>query len=70
MAVISVRLNKEEERVLNYLSDYFHEDKSTLFKKSMYDLYEDIQDIKFIEGYVEKAKHNKPEYISNDELFE
>jgi predicted DNA-binding protein len=69
MAVVSVRLNKEEEKVLDYLSDYFHEDKSTLFKKSMYDLYEDIQDIKFIDKYLRKSKKNKPEFISGDDLL-
>ncbi len=31
MAVVSVRLNEKEEEILNYLADYLHEDKSTLF---------------------------------------
>jgi len=69
MAVVSVRLNREEEKVLDYLSDYLHEGKSTLFKKSMYDLFEDIQDIKFIDKYFKNAKRKKPEYISGDDLL-
>ena len=69
MAVVSVRLNKEEEKVLDYLSDYFHEDKSTLFKKSMQHLYEDIQDIKFIDKYINKSIKKKPEFISGDDFF-
>lgn len=36
MAVVSVRLNKDEEQILDYLTEYFHEEKSTLFKKSLY----------------------------------
>jgi hypothetical protein len=36
MAVVSVRLNDEEEKILEYLTDYFHEDKSTLFKKGSF----------------------------------
>ena len=68
MAVISVRLNKDEEKILSFLADYFHEDKSTLFKKSMYELYEDIQDIKFIEDNIEN-KENK-EFISAEDLLD
>jgi hypothetical protein len=67
MAVVSVRLNKEEEKILNFLTEYFHEEKSSLFKKSMYELYEDIQDIKFIEEHINKRKNR--EFISGDDLF-
>lgn len=68
MAVVSVRLNEDEEKILSFLSDYFHEDKSSLFKKSMYELYEDIQDIKFIEEQIETKKNR--EFISEDYLFD
>ncbi len=67
MAVISVRLNPEEEKILKTLTDYFHEERSTLLKKSMYELYEDIQDIKFIEDYIETRKNR--EFITGEELF-
>jgi len=69
MAVISVRLNKDEEKILNYLSEYFHEEKSTLFKKSLFEMYEDIQDIKTINNYIEQSLIEKPKYITGDELF-
>ena len=69
MAVVSVRLNKDEERILDYLTEYFHEEKSTLFKKSLYEMYEDIQDIKFIENYIEESKSKKREFVSGDDLF-
>ncbi len=68
MAVLSVRLNKKEEKILTFLADYFHEDKSSLLKKSMYELYEDIQDIKFIEDHIENKKSQ--EFISADDLLE
>ncbi|MBN2651493.1 MAG: hypothetical protein JXR63_03845 [Spirochaetales bacterium] len=67
MAVVSVRLNEEEEKILEFLIKYFNEDKSTLFKKSMLELYEDIQDIKFIEENIETKKN--PKFITGDELF-
>lgn len=69
MAVVSVRLNNEEEEILEYLTEYFHEDKSTLFKKSIYELYEDIQDIKFIESYIDSAREKEKKFISADELL-
>ena len=69
MAVVSVRLNDDEEKILKYLTDYFHEDKSALFKKSLYELYEDIQDIKFIEAYIEKGKMDKNRFIPGEDLF-
>lgn len=69
MAVVSVRLNKDEEKILNYLTHYFQEDKSTLFKKSLMELYEDIQDIKFIESYIDSDDKSKKQYISAEELF-
>ena len=67
MAVVSVHLNKDEEKILAFLADYFHEDKSSLFKKSMYELYEDIQDLKYIEEHIEIKE--SPEFISAEELL-
>jgi len=46
-----------------------HEDKSWLIKKSLYDMYEDIQDIKFIEDYIETSKTKEGTFIPSDELF-
>jgi hypothetical protein len=70
MAVVSVRLNEEEEKILEYLTEYFHEDKSTLLKKSMFELYEDIQDIRFIEGYIAASKNKSGKFITSDELLD
>ena len=67
MAVVSVRLNKNEEKILSFLANYFHEDKSSLFKKSMYELYENIQDIKYIEEHIENKENQ--EFISADDLL-
>jgi hypothetical protein len=70
MAVVSVRPNDEEEKILEYLTDYFHEDKSSLFKKSMFELYEDIQDIRFIESYINDSKKRRKKFISGAELLD
>jgi len=39
MAVISVRLNIEEEKIIDYLSSVYDEDKSTLIKHSLKEMY-------------------------------
>ncbi len=70
MAVVSVRLNDKEEEVLNYLTEYFHEEKSSLLKKSMFELYEDIQDIKFVDAYLEKKGFDKKNFVSGDDLLD
>ena len=70
MAVVSVRLNDNEENVLKYLTEYFHQDKSSLFKKSMFELYEDVQDIKFVDNYFDKRGFDKKNFVKSDDLFE
>jgi hypothetical protein len=60
----------DEEKILEYLAEYFHEDKSTLFKKSMFELYEDIQDIRFIESYISDAKKKGKKFITGAELLD
>ena len=56
MGVISVRLNKEEERMLKNLSEYFLADRSTLIKRSLFELYENMLDIETIESFEKKEK--------------
>jgi hypothetical protein len=70
MAVVSVRLNEQEERVLEYLTEYFHEEKSSLLKKSMFELYEDTQDIRFVDEYLEKKGLQKENFVSGDDLLD
>ncbi len=69
MAVVSVRLNKDEEKILDYLVNELHEEKSTIFKKSLFDKYEDIQDIKFIDQYIKDSKNKKRKEYTAEELL-
>lgn len=69
MAVISVKLNNKEEKILEHLSDYFHEDKSTLFKKSIYEMYENVQDIKFVDKYIKNSSKRKRRFVTASDLF-
>jgi len=69
MAVISVRLNTEEEKIIDYLSSVYDEDKSTLIKHSLKEMYEDIVDKKIVDNYEIKEKKSKPHFISSEEIM-
>ena len=70
MAVVSVRLNEQEEKILEYLTEYFHEEKSSLLKKSMFELYEDTQDIRFVDAYLDRKGLQKENFVSGDDLID
>jgi hypothetical protein len=69
MGVISVRFNKDEEKILKKLSDHFHEDKSTLIKKSLFELYENILDLNEIKKFETKEKKNKVLFLSAEDIL-
>ena len=62
MAVISVRLNTEEEKIIDYLSSVYDEDKSTLIKHSLNEMYEDFIDKKIIDDYENMEKKKTPKF--------
>jgi hypothetical protein len=64
VGVISVRFNKDEEKILKKLSDHFHEDKSTLIKKSLFELYENVIDLNEIKKFEAKGKKGKVSFSS------
>jgi len=67
MAVISVRLNSEEEKILSYLSEYYDEEKSTIIKHSLKDLFEDIQDREVIQRFEESSSATR--FLSADKIL-
>ena len=69
MAVISVRLNTEEEKMISFLSEHFEEEKSSLIKHSLKELYEDIMDRKIIDDFEIKEKNKKVKFVSSQELL-
>lgn len=69
MGVISVRLNSDEEKILKKLSDHFHEDKSTLIKKSLFDMYENVVDLNEIEKFEAKEKKGKISFSSAEDIL-
>jgi predicted DNA-binding protein len=69
VGVISVRLNKEEEKILKDLSQYFHADRSTLIKRSLFELYENMLDIETIESFEKKEKKGKVSFITAEDIL-
>jgi predicted transcriptional regulator len=69
MAVISLRLNQNEEKMVNYLSDHYQQDKSSLIKYSLKELYEDIIDKKIIGEYENMEENGKIIFIDSEEII-
>jgi len=70
MAVISVRFNSREEKILEILKKYFECDSSSLVKKSLLDLYEEIKDREIIEQYEAREKISKSEFIKIKDILD
>lgn len=56
MTIIALRLNQKEAEMIDFLSNYYERDKSSLIKYSLKELYEDIVDGEAIANY-EKREH-------------
>lgn len=69
MGVISIRLNKDEEKILRKLSEHFHEDKSTLVKKSLIELYENVMDLDEIKKFEAKEKKGKASFFTAEDVL-
>lgn len=69
MGVISVRFNKDEEKILKKLSDHFHEDKSSLIKKSLFELYENVLDLNEIKKFEAREKSGKVSFSSANDIL-
>jgi hypothetical protein len=69
MGVISVRLNKDEEKILKKLSEHFHEDKSALVKKSLLELYENVVDLNEINKFEAKERKGKVSFFTAENIM-
>jgi hypothetical protein len=70
VAVISVRFNSREEKILEILKKYFECDSSSLVKKSLLDLYEEIKDREIIEQYEAREKISKSGFIKIEDILD
>jgi hypothetical protein len=70
MAVISVRFNSKEEKILKTLKNYFNCDSSNLIKRTLLDLYEEIKDREIIEQYEDREKTSKSGFVKIEDILE
>jgi len=69
MAVISLRLNQNEEKMINFLSNYYEQDKSSLIKHSLQELYEDIIDKQIITEYETREKNGDVKFVDSNDIM-
>ena len=69
MAVTSVRFNSQEEKLLRLLKKHYNCDASTLIKKSLWELYEDITDREIIEDFEKKETASRTEFVRITEIL-
>jgi hypothetical protein len=69
MAIISVRFNAEEEKMVTYLAEEYEKDKSSRIKYSLKQMYEDSIDKRIIEEYEKNEGKKKNNFIKAEEIF-
>lgn len=69
MAIVTLRLSDDEEKILEMLVRYFDEDKSKILKDALWDKFEDLRDREIIEDYEARSKAGKVEFGSADALL-
>jgi len=69
MGVTSVRFNKKEEKIINYLKEHLNCDTSTLLKKSLWELYEELKDREIIEEFEKNEKEGKVSFNTIEEIL-
>ena len=70
MAVTSIRFNEKEEKLLDYLKKTFHCDASSLIKRSLRELYEDLKEKEIIEDFEKKEKSKKTKFLRIEDILE
>lgn len=69
MGVISVRLNKDEDRMLKCLSEHFNADKSTLIKRSLFELYETMRDNEVIDAFEIGEDRGRVSFFTSEDIL-
>jgi hypothetical protein len=69
MGVTSIRFNENEEAALNYLKNIYHYDASTLIKKALWEMYEDIKDKEIVNGFEKKEDAGNTSFSTITDLL-
>ncbi|MCX7727007.1 MAG: DUF6290 family protein [Chitinispirillaceae bacterium] len=69
MGVTSIRLNEREEKLLNFLKEYYGCESSTILKRALFEMYEDIKDKEIVEEYEKEEKQKKIKFKKIEEIL-
>jgi len=68
MEKLTISFNKEEEMILNELSNRLGIDKISIIKKSIFELYEDLKDLETIKDFENREKKGKVKFLKSSEI--
>ena len=68
MSTITIRLNKEEQKLFNEYAKLYEMPLSSLFKKILEEKIEDEMDMKVISDYEEGVKNGSVEFCDHNEV--
>lgn len=68
MAVTSIRLGKDENKILEYLKSYYSCDTTTILKKSLFEMYEIIKDREIICEFEKNEKEGKTSFSGRQDM--
>ena len=68
MAIITLRLSDQEEKVLDLLVRHFDQDKSKVLKDALWEMYEDVRDRELIEDFEKRHRAGKVEFVTADDF--
>ncbi len=66
----TVRFNTKEEKILKILRKYYNCDSSSLLKRSLWDLYDEIKDKKVIEEFETRKKKSKTKFVKIEDIIQ
>ncbi len=69
MGTTTIRFNVEEEKIVNDLAKHYNMKQSTVIKKAIFGLYEDMKDMEEIEKFEEKKARGEVEWIHSDQFM-
>jgi len=69
MAVISIRLNAEEEKMISFLAEEYERDKAGLIRLSLQQMYENYVDRKIIEEHEKKEKKIRKKFLKAEDIM-
>lgn len=70
MAIISVRLSAEEEKMVSFLSRTYNKDKSSLLRYSLKEMYESLVDNGVVDRFEEKEAESAVSFMSAEDILE